>query len=140
MLRITPDIEIPDSEILVETMHAAGPGGQNVNKVSTAVRVRFDVRNSRALPPAVKRRLEHLARGRITAGGVLLIRAQRQRTREANRRDALERLRDWVLRAAAPPPVRHKTRPPAAADQRRKARKQHRSRLKSLRRPPAIGE
>ena len=137
MLRITQHIQVPESEIAWEFTRASGPGGQNVNKVSTAVRLRFDVRNSPSLPAHVKQRLRRIAGSRMTADGVLLIEARRQRTQEGNRREAVKRFREWLRRAAAPPPMRRKTHPPAGAKERRIEHKRHRARIKTLRRPPA---
>jgi len=134
---ITEHINIPDSEIDWEFTRAAGPGGQNVNKVSSAARLRFAVRASAALPGPVKHRLLRLAGSRITADGVLIIEARRQRTRESNRREAVVRFRDLVRRAATPAPIRRQTRPPPSSARRRIEAKCRRSRIKSLRKPPA---
>ncbi len=137
---ITEHIQVPDSELHWEFARAAGPGGQNVNKLSTAVRLRFDVRGSPSLPGPVKHRLERLAGHRMTSDGALLIEARRQRTQAGNRREALERFCDLLRRAATPAPVRRQTRPPAAAARRRIEAKLHRSRLKARRKPPAPDE
>ncbi|NOY82000.1 MAG: aminoacyl-tRNA hydrolase [Kiritimatiellaeota bacterium] len=133
---ITEHIQVPDSELRWEFTRSAGPGGQNVNKLSTAVRLRFDVRTSPSLPGAVKHRIARLAGGRMTADGILLIEARRQRTQAGNRREALERFCNLLRRAATPAPIRRQTRPPASAVRRRIEAKLHRSRLKARRRPP----
>jgi ribosome-associated protein len=118
-LQVTPEISIPDEEILVEFVRASGPGGQNVNKVATAVRLRFDVRNSPSLPEPVKERLAKLAGRRMTRDGLLRIDAQRHRTQEKNREDARAKLADLVRRAAERPKARRKTAPSAASRARR---------------------
>jgi ribosome-associated protein len=128
-------IEIQEREIGFEFVRASGPGGQNVNKVATAVKLRFDVGSSPSLSSAVKLRLRSLAGRRLSAAGILVIDARRFRTQEANRRDALERLLDLVRRAAAPPPPpRRPTRPGAAARARRLDEKRRRGEVKQARR------
>ena len=103
MLRVTGHIEIDEREIDEQFVRASGPGGQNVNKLSTAVQLRFDVRHSPSLPGDVRARLERLAGSRLTRDGVLVIIAQRHRTQVRNRQDALDRLLDLIRRAAVPP-------------------------------------
>ena len=134
MLRITPDISIDDSEIRMEFVRSDGPGGQNVNKVSTAVELRFDVAVNESLPPDVKQRLTKLAGRRISAAGVLVIRARRYRTQGRNRQDAVDRLIALIRRAATSPRPRRATKPTAASKRRRLDTKQRRSRTKQLRR------
>jgi len=138
MIRITETIAIDEREIEESFIRASGPGGQNVNKLSTAVQLRFDVRHSPALTDAVRARLARLAGKRLTKGGVLVITAQRHRTQERNRDDALTRLIDLISRAAIAPTPRRPTRPTAAARARRLEGKKRRSTIKSLRqaKPP----
>jgi ribosome-associated protein len=133
MICVTPTISIDESEIEERFVRSSGPGGQNVNKVASAVQLRFDVRHSLSLPGAVRARLERLAGRRLTLEGVLVITAQRHRTQEANRRDALERLVDLVRRAAEPPVPRKPTKPTRASRRRRLESKTRRGALKRLR-------
>ena len=133
MIRITDSIAIDEREIEESVVRSTGPGGQNVNKLATAVQLRFDVRHSPSLLPAVRARLERLAGRRLTTEGVLLITAQRHRTQERNRQEARERLVDLIRRAAEPPKPRHATRPTMASKRRRLDTKTRRSRLKRLR-------
>jgi ribosome-associated protein len=132
MIRITGTIAIDERDLEESFIRASGPGGQNVNKLSTAVQLRFDVARS-ALPPDLRVRLERLAGKRMTADGVLVITAQRHRTQAQNRNDARERLIELIRRAAAPPPPRRPTRPPARARRERLETKKRRSGLKRLR-------
>jgi ribosome-associated protein len=138
MIRITDAIAIDERELEERFIRASGPGGQNVNKLSSAVQLRFDVRHSPSLPADVRERLERLAGNRLTRTGVLVIIAQRHRTQERNRADALERLRELIRRAALAPVPRKATRPTAGARERRLDSKKRRSRIKGLRqsKPP----
>lgn len=128
------DRKIPDNELSFEFFRSSGPGGQNVNKVSTAVRLRFDARNSSVLPSEVITRLLDLAGHRATDNGEILIEARRFRSQERNRQDAIERLEDLLNRAWPAPSQRRATRRSRAFNQKRLAAKKHRSALKTQRR------
>ncbi|HEX7969377.1 MAG TPA: alternative ribosome rescue aminoacyl-tRNA hydrolase ArfB [Stellaceae bacterium] len=134
MIRVTPQIALDEREIEEQFIRSGGPGGQNVNTVATAVQLRFDARASPALDDTVRRRLATLAGRRMTKDGVLVITAERFRTRERNRADALERLVELIRRAAIVPKSRRATRPTKASRERRLAGKAVRSRTKRLRR------
>ncbi len=133
MVRVTPTLEIPEAELEEQFIRASGPGGQNVNKLSTAVELRFDVRASPSLSEPIRARLMRLAGQRLTKDGVLIIRAERHRTQERNRADARERLAELVKRATIAPIYRVKTRPSKRAKQRRTDSKVQRGRLKQTR-------
>jgi ribosome-associated protein len=133
MIRVTHTISIDDDELDEQFVRASGPGGQNVNKLSSAVQLRFDVRRSPNLPGDVRARLERLAGRRLTREGVLIISAQRHRTQERNRQDARERLIELIRRAAIAPIPRRATRPTAGSRERRLQSKKHRSSIKGLR-------
>jgi ribosome-associated protein len=130
MIPIDNGVTLDERELEESFIRASGPGGQNVNKVASAVQLRFDVRRSPSLPQSVRERLERLGGSRITQDGVLVITAQRFRSQERNRQDALARLIALIRRAATPPVPRRRTRPSAAARQRRLTEKTHRSRVK----------
>lgn len=137
MIQVTRSIAIAEEELSEAFIRASGPGGQNVHKVSSAVQLRFDARRSPSLPEPVRRRLERLAGHRLTAEGVIVITAQRFRTRERNREDALERLLELIREAAVPPPPpRRPTKPTLGSKTRRLEGKTRRSEVKRLRGKP----
>ena len=133
MIRITDEIELDESEIEESFIRSSGPGGQNVNKVSSAVQLRFDARRSRSLPDAVAVRLMRLAGSKLTQDGVIVITAQRHRDQARNRVDAIDRLAE-LIRTAIPPPVpRRATKPIKASKERRLDGKAKRSGVKAMR-------
>lgn len=136
LIRITATIAIDTREIGEEFIRASGPGGQNVNKLSTAVQLRFDVRQSPSLPEPVKARLEAAAGSKLTREGVLVITAQRYRTQERNRADALQRLVALIQAATIAPKTRRPTRPTLGSKERRLESKARRARLKDQRGVP----
>ncbi|MGV7031216.1 alternative ribosome rescue aminoacyl-tRNA hydrolase ArfB [Methylobacterium symbioticum] len=132
----TPHIALDEAELEESFVRASGPGGQNVNKVATAVQLRFDARRSPNLPDAVAVRLMRLAGHRLTTDGVIVITAQRFRTQERNREDARERLAALVAEAAVPPTPRRATRPTLASKKRRLESKNRRGAVKRMRGGP----
>ena len=134
MIRITDHIALDESELVESFIRSSGPGGQNVNKLSTAVQLRFDVRHSPSLTDEVRARLERLAGRRLTNDGVLVITAQSHRTQERNRADALDRLTELIRAAAVRPVPRRPTRPTKASRRRRIEAKKRRGSIKALRR------
>ena len=138
-MRITPSLTIDEKEIREQFIRSSGPGGQNVNKVSTAVQLRLSVRNNRSLPDDVRRRLIRLAGNRISTEGELIIEARQYRTQERNRQDARERLVLLIRKAAVKPKIRQKTKPSASSIKRRREEKQRRGKLKKLRSRPSPG-
>ncbi len=135
MIQITPDIAIDENELDESFVRSSGPGGQNVNKVATAVQLRFNVASSPNLPEDVRERLIRLAGNRMTGDGVLLIDARRFRSQERNREDAVERLKGMIQQAAEKPKPRKKFKPGRKAKMQRLEEKRKRGKVKQLRRP-----
>ena len=140
MLRINDDVAIDEDELRYEFARSSGPGGQNVNKVATAVQLRFDVRNSPSLPDDVRERLVRLGGKRMTEEGVLVIDARRYRSQERNRQDAIDRLVTLIQKAAQKPKARRKTRPSTESKRRRLDGKRRQSEKKRLRKPASQEE
>jgi ribosome-associated protein len=140
MIRVTRSIVLDDSEVEECFIRASGPGGQNVNKLSTAVQLRFDARRSPSLPDEVRARLERIAGKRMTRDGVIVITAQRHRSQERNREDALERLLGLIRQAAERPVPRRPTRPTLASKRRRLEAKRRNAGIKKLRRDQSHGD
>ncbi len=133
MIEVSSSIKLDENELQYDFIRASGPGGQNVNKVATAVQLRFDVRNSPSLDPAVKARLTKLAGSRMTDEGILIIEARRYRTQEQNRFDALQRLTALLQKAGEAPRVRRPTRPSLTAKAARVSSKKKRGETKRIR-------
>jgi ribosome-associated protein len=135
MITITRSLSLDEKEVQFFFVRASGPGGQNVNKVATAVQLRFDVGNSPSLPGDVRTRLIRIAGRRITQDGILIIEARQYRTQERNREDAVARLVALIQRALERPKPRKKTKPSRAAEERRIESKKKRGKIKQARRP-----
>jgi ribosome-associated protein len=136
-LAVSGSFSIPEGELQERFFTAGGPGGQNVNKVASAVELRFDIARSASLPEAVRQRLMSLAGRRLTQDGVLVIQARRHRTQERNRADARERLAELIRQALMPPKPRRPTKPTKASKARRVEAKKGRGKVKAMRRRPA---
>ena len=132
MIEITPSLQIEDRDLQIDFIRASGPGGQNVNKVATAVQLRFDVRAS-SFPEDVKARLTQLAGKRVSNEGILLIEAKRFRTQEHNREDAVQRFAELVRRSLVEPKARRKTKPTRASKEERLKEKKKRGEIKKMR-------
>ena len=137
MIEISPQISLNDDELEFSFIRASGPGGQNVNKVSSAVQMRFDARGSPSLPDAVSARLQRLAGSRLTLDGVIVLTANRFRTQERNKADAIERLAEMIRRAEPAPVPRRPTKPTKASKERRLEGKARRSGVKAGRGRPS---
>jgi ribosome-associated protein len=140
MIEISSAVSIKEDEIQIDFVRASGPGGQNVNKVSTAAQLRFDIRGTASLAPDVKERLMRMAGSRVTEDGILIIEAKRYRTQEQNRADAIQRLVTLVQKALEKPKTRHKTRPTLASRQKRLQAKRQHGQKKHLRSRPSLDE
>ena len=140
MIYITTSISIKEDEIKFDFIRASGPGGQKVNKVSTAVQLRFDVKNSPALSDDIRFRLVHLAGRRITEDGILIIEAKRFRSQKQNRKNAINRLIKLIRKASEKPKIRIKTKPSLASRKRILEAKKHRAKIKKMRRQVSIHE
>ena len=138
MIEITPSIQIDEQDLEFTFIHSSGPGGQNVNKVSSAVQLRFNVRETTSLPVEVKQRLVRLAGGRMTSDEILIIEARQYRSQEKNRKAAQERLIRLIQQAVEPPKPRHKTKPTRASITRRLESKRKRGEIKRMRRDSEI--
>ncbi len=136
MVKINRTFSIPDSEIEEKFIQSSGPGGQNVNKVATAVQLRFDIDQSSNLPEEVKERLKEAAKNKITKDNVLIIEAKSRRTQEQNRKEARRNFAQIIRKALKPEKKRKKTKPPKGADEKRLKSKKIRAEKKKLRQPP----
>jgi ribosome-associated protein len=139
-VEIAPDLEVPDAEIEIRYIRSPGPGGQNVNKLSTAVQLFFDAAHSTLLDAPSRQRLAALAGRRLTRDGVLVLAAHRHRTQEGNRRDAFARLAELIIAARVAPRVRRATKPSRGAKERRITAKKQRQGIKRLRSRPSASD
>lgn len=140
MIEVTPEIILNEDELVWEFVRSSGPGGQKVNKVSTAVQLRFDVNRSPSIPEGIKERILEIGGKRVTADGILIINARRYRSQAKNRQDALERLIELFLKAVEIPQPRKATKPSQASKTRRREEKKRQSVKKRLRKKPELDE
>jgi ribosome-associated protein len=140
MIEVTPDISLREDEIEWDFIRASGPGGQRVNRVASAVQLRYDVAHSEGLPEGVRSRLMRMARNQISKEGILIVEARQRRSQERNRQAAMEKLLKLIRRAAREPNKRIKTRPTRAAQRRRLRDKRKRAEKKRYRQPPRLDE
>lgn len=140
MIEVTPEIILNEDELVWEFVRSSGPGGQKVNKVSTAVQLRFDVNRSPSIPEGIKERILEIGGKRVTADGILIINARRYRSQAKNRQDALERLIELFLKAVEIPQPRKATKPSRASKTRRREEKKRQSVKKRLRKKPELDE
>jgi len=136
MIYINSALSLQNNEVTYDFIRASGPGGQNVNKVSTAVQLRFNVKNSPSINEAVKNRLIKIAGKRVSSEGILIIDARRHRSQSKNREDALNRLRELIIKSLSVPKPRRKTKPTLASKEKRLRDKKARSKIKQSRKPP----
>ena len=136
MIYINSALSLQNNEVTYDFIRASGPGGQNVNKVSTAVQLRFNVKNSPSINEAVRNRLIKIAGKRVSSEGILIIDARRHRSQSKNREDALNRLKELIIKSLAVPKRRRKTKPTLASKEKRLRDKKARSKIKQSRKPP----
>ena len=134
MIEVNDRVTIDEAELQFDFIRSSGPGGQNVNKVSSGVQLRYDVKNSPSLPEEVRKRLMQMAHNRITQDGILIVEAKQYRTQEQNRQAAIERLVELIRQASKKPKIRKRTRPSKAAKRKRLEAKRRRGQIKRLRR------
>ncbi len=139
MIYISDNIQIDENELVLDFVRSSGPGGQNVNKVSTAVQLRFDINNSKSLPEEIKSRIKELAKNRITESGILIIEAKKFRSQLKNRQEAVARLTSLILKATEVPKKRQPTKVSALQKRKRLEQKKRRSETKQMRQKNQLG-